>query len=95
MDKPKKALKTLDRIEAFLKKEIDGGDRIVGRFDGADWASSPAISEAVERIQSRLAFAKNDLAFVRGEMKILKKASKAETSSKKKKVSLDASETVS
>ncbi len=85
MDKPKKALKTLNRIETFLKKEIDGGDRILSRYNGADWSSSPAVAEAVERIQARIGFAKNDLAFVRGEMKIVKKASKAVVISKKKK----------
>ena len=92
MEKPKKALKTLNRIETFLKKEIDGGDRILSRYDGADWSSSPAVAEAVERIQSRIAFAKNDLAYVRGEMKIVKKASKAAVSPKKKKAEQASSE---
>ena len=92
MENPKKALKTLNRIETFLKKEIDGGDRILSRYDGADWSSSPAVAEAVERIQSRIALAKNDLAYVRGEMKIVKKASKAMVSPKKKKAEQASSE---
>jgi hypothetical protein len=92
MDKPKKALKTLNRIETFLKKEIDGGDRILSRYNGADWSSSPAVAEAVERIQSRMAFAKNDLDFVRGEMKIVKKANKLVASPKKKKADKPAQE---
>ena len=92
MEKPKKALKTLNRIETFLKKEIDGGDRILSRYDGSDWSSSPAVAEAVERIQSRIALAKNDLAYVRGEMKIVKKASKATVSPKKKRAERSSSE---
>jgi hypothetical protein len=73
MKKPKKTLKELERLEAFLAKQASRSAKIMSKAKGEDGQANPVTSGYYEHIDAALSIARADHAEIRHLIDTLKR----------------------